>query len=158
MSGVTTATYLAAAAVAVSAYAAYDSGQQSKAMGEYQADQAAADAAAERSAAQVQAEKIRKMARIQAGEANASLAASGVEVGEGTALRINQEIYRDAEEDASMTILNARNSAAKTDQQGVAARLQGNADARAGTLNATSSLMSGAYDGYTGWKKSQGTK
>ena len=39
-------------------------------MADYQAAQAQADANAEKSAAEVQAEKIRKMARIQAGGGN----------------------------------------------------------------------------------------
>jgi hypothetical protein len=156
MSGYTTAA-LAVTAV-ISAGAAYESGQQQKAMGEYQADQAQADADAEQSAAQVQAAKIRKLAASQAGQANASLAASGVEVGEGTALEINEGIYRDAEEDAAMTIINGNNSAAKTTQQGVAASIQGNQAATAGTVSAATSLIGGAYSGYSNWKKSTATK
>lgn len=155
MSGYTTAAV--AAAAVLSAGVAYQSGQQQKAMGEYQADQAQADADAQVSAAQVQAQKIRKLAASQAGQANASLAASGVEVGEGTAMRIDEGIYRDAEEDASMTIMNANTSAAKTVQQGVAAKIQGNQAATAGTLNAASSLIGGGAAAYTGWKKSQTT-
>lgn len=159
MSGYTTAAYIAvAAATAASAYSAYSSGQQQKAMGEYQADQAAADANAQQSAARVQAERIRKIAAAQAGSANTALAASGVETGEGTALRINEQIYRDAEEDASMTIMNGNAGAAKTYQAGVGARISGDQAATAGTLNAASSLLGGAYTGYSGWKKSQGTK
>lgn len=146
------------AATAVSAYATYSSGQQQKAMGEYQADQASADANAERAAARVRADRIRRIAAGQAGSANTALAASGVEVGEGTALRINEDIYRDAEEDAAMTIMNGNNSAARTMQGGVASRLMGNQAAQAGNLSAASTLIGGAYNGYTGWKRSQPAK
>lgn len=145
------------AATAVSAYSAYSSGQQQKAMGDYQAAQAAADANAEQAAARVRAERIRRLGASQVSSANASLAASGVEVGEGTALRITEDITRDAEEDAAMTIINGTNSAARTQQQGVAARLQGSQAARAGTLNATSTLLGGASTAYSGWKTSQKT-
>lgn len=113
MSAATAATYAAAAAVAASAaYSSYSSVQQGKQAAlnaDAQAEQSQNDADNAASAATVQADRIRKMARIQAGQARASLAASGVEVGEGTALNINEEITKNAEEDAVMTILNGQN-------------------------------------------------
>lgn len=114
MSGATTATYIAAAAVAASAaYSAYSSvqsGKQAQLNADAQSEQAQLDADNAASAATVQAERIRKLARANAGQANAALAASGVEVGEGTAVNINEEIYGNAEEDAVMTILNGENA------------------------------------------------
>lgn len=103
---------VAAATIASTAYSAYSTvqqGKQAQLNAEAQSEQAQIDADNAASAARVQADRIRKMARIQAGEANAALAASGVEVGEGTALNINEEIYGNAEEDAVMTILNGKN-------------------------------------------------
>ena len=165
MSGYTAAVAMVASAV-VGAYSAYESGQQQKALGEsqnewnqYQANQAIADANAEKSAAEVHAEKIRKLARIQASEANASLAGSGVEVGEGTAMNINEDIYANAEEDAVMTIFGGVdrskrgiNQAAGYRATGEQAQISGNAAARAGTLNAASSILGGAYGVAKGWK------
>ncbi|QXI40438.1 hypothetical protein [Pseudomonas xantholysinigenes] len=98
-----------AAATAYSTYNTVQQGRQAAMNASAQADQAQLDADNAASAARVQADRIRKTARSQAGEANAALAASGVEVGEGTALNINQEIYGNAEEDAVMTILNGEN-------------------------------------------------
>lgn len=98
-----------AASTAYSAYSSVQQGKQAKLNAEAQSDQAQIDANNAASASKVQADRIRRLARNQASEANAALAASGVEVGEGTALNINQEIYGNAEEDAAMTIFNGEN-------------------------------------------------
>lgn len=105
-----TAAYAAiAAATAYSVYSTQQSGKQASLNADAQSEQAQLDADNAASAARVQADRTRRLARINAGQANASLAASGVEVGEGTALNINEEIYGNAEEDAVMTILNGEN-------------------------------------------------
>lgn len=97
-----------AAATAYSVYSTQQAGKQAQLNANAQSEQAQLDADAAASAATVQADRIRRMARINAGSANAALAASGVEVGEGTALNINQDIYGNAEEDAALTIFNAQ--------------------------------------------------
>ncbi|WP_262033859.1 hypothetical protein [Serratia liquefaciens] len=137
----------------LAAGAATASGVQQKKMADYQADQANADADAARAASRVQADKIRKAGREQAAQANAALAASGVETGEGTALRITSGITGDAEEDAYTTIMNGMNTGARYNAQGQADRLSGRNAATAGYLNAGSSLLSAGATGYTGWKK-----
>ena len=76
------------------------SGQQQKKMSNYQAAQAEADAEAAQAAARVEADRIRKAGRAQAAAARASLAGSGVDTGEGTALRIQSDIVGDVEQDA----------------------------------------------------------
>lgn len=159
MSAVTAATvaaYAAAAAAVVGAYSAYQQGENQKDWNEYQANQAQADAKAEKSAAEVQAEKIRKMARRQAGEATASLAGSGVDVGEGTALNINKDIYANSEEDAVMTIFGGADRYARGNAEAAGYRLKGEQAQQAGYLNATSSLLSaaGSYGRASGWKSS----
>lgn len=112
MSGATSAVAIGAmiAATAYSAYSSVQAGKQAQLNADAQAEQAQLDADNAASAATVQAERIRKVARAQAGQANAALAASGVEVGEGSAVNINEEIYGNAEEDAVMTILNGENA------------------------------------------------
>lgn len=149
--GVEVAMYALAAAAAVSAYSSYQQGENQKDWADYQARQAEADAKAEKSAAEVQAEKIRKMARIQAGEATASLAGSGVDVGEGTALNINKEIYRNAEDDAVMTIFGGVDRAARGNAEAAGYRLKGSQAQQAGYLNATSSLLSAYGTAARGW-------
>jgi len=108
--GIETAAMVAlAASTAYSAYSSVQQGKQAQLNADAQSEQAQVDADNAASAAKVQADRIRKMARIQSGESRAALAGSGVDVGEGTALNINQEIYGNAEEDAVMTILNGEN-------------------------------------------------
>lgn len=148
--------YAAYAAMAVgtvySVYSSQQSGKQAQLNADAQADQAQADAETEKSAAVVQAERIRKLARIQAGEANAALAGSGVEVGAGTALNINEEIYQNAEEDAVLTIMTGKNKGQRLDGDASNYRLtskqigsNNKAQTAASTLQAGSQL-------YSGWK------
>lgn len=158
MSGYTTAVAygVMAASAAYGAYSTVQSGKQQQLNAEAQAEQAQLDANTEKSAAQVQAERIRKMARIQAGEANAALAASGVEVGEGTALNINREIYENAEEDAALTVFGGANRALRLNTDAANYKTAGqmarsNANAQAGAT-----LISAAANGYSGWKTSAG--
>ncbi|CNG65694.1 hypothetical protein [Yersinia intermedia] len=134
------------------------SGQQQKKMANYQAAQAEADAQAQASAAKVQAEKIRKAGAAQASQANAALAASGVETGEGTALRITSGIVGDAEEDAVTTILSGRDSAARLNAQAQADRISGKNSANSGYISAGSSLLQGGSTAYSGWKKAKDGK
>ncbi|WP_217505536.1 hypothetical protein [Pseudomonas corrugata] len=108
------AAYAAAAAATVySVYSTQQAGKQAQLNANAQSDQAQADADTAASAAVVQADRIRRLARNQASEANAALAASGVEVGAGTAININEEIIGNAEEDAALTIFNGRNQQAR---------------------------------------------
>lgn len=151
--GTSFALYAMAAAAAVGAYASIQSAENQKDWNEYQGKQAEADAKAEKSAAEVQAEKIRKMARINAGEATASLAGSGVDVGEGTALNINSEIYGRAEEDAVMTIFGGSDRAARGNAEAAGYRLKGKQAQQAGYLNATSTILGAAGTAAKGWKQ-----
>lgn len=132
-------------------------GIQQQKMANYQADQANADAEAARASARVQADRIRKAGREQAAQANAALAASGVETGEGTALRITSGITGDAEQDAYTTILNGMNTGARYNALAQADRLSGRNAAMSGYINAGSSLLSAAGAGYSGWKKANPT-
>ena len=144
---------IALVASSVLAGGAAASGIQQQKMANYQADQANADAEAARASARVQADRIRKAGREQAAQANAALAASGVETGEGTALRITSGITGDAEQDAYTTILNGMNTGARYNAQAQADRLSGRNAATSGYINAGSSLLSAAGTGYSGWKK-----
>ncbi|MFY1029148.1 hypothetical protein [Pseudomonas asiatica] len=146
--GIETAAMVALAASATySAYSSIQQGKQAQLNADAQSDQAQIDADNAASAARVQAERIRKMGRSQAGEARAALAGSGVDVGEGTALNINQEIYGNAEEDAVMTILNGENQrqrgytdAANMSLYGKQQRAAANSQAVGSVLSAGSQL------------------
>lgn len=143
---------LVASAVLASG-AAVAQGQQQKKMANYQAAQADADADAAKAAARVQADRIRKAGQQQASQANAALAASGVETGEGTALRITSGITGDAEQDAYTTILNGVNTGARYNAQAQADRIGGKNAAQAGYINGASSLLQAGGTAYSGWKK-----
>ncbi|UXZ44497.1 hypothetical protein [Pseudomonas soli] len=152
--GVETAALAAmAAATAFSTYSTVQQGRQASMNASAQAEQAQLDADNAASAAKVQAERIRKMARNQAGEANAALAASGVEVGEGTALNINQEIYANAEEDAVMTILNGENQRKRGYVDASNMKLYGNQQQSAANSQAIGNVLQ-AGASYGMWKAS----
>lgn len=150
--------YAAYAAMAVgtvySVYSSQQSGKQAQLNADAQADQAQADAETEKSAAVVQAERIRKLARIQAGEANAALAGSGVEVGAGTALNINEEIYQNAEEDAVLTIMTGKNKGQRLDGDASNYRLAGSQAKSAANSQSVGTVLSTASTIGSGWKSS----
>lgn len=138
------------ASTAVSTLGALQQGQQQRAYADYQAAQANADAQAERDAAQIHADKIRKMAKTQAGEARAAIAGSGVDVGEGTPVLIDSQIYANAEEDAWTTIFNGNNRGAQLDAQAQGFRISGRNAETASYWNAAGTALGGAAS--IGWK------
>lgn len=143
-----------AAATVYSVYSTQQSGKQAQLNANSQADQAQKDADAAASAATVQADRIRRLARNQASEANAALAASGVEVGEGTAININKEIYANAEEDATLAILNgqaqkARGYVDSSNYQLAGSQARANANAQS-----IGTVLQGAANIASGWKAS----
>lgn len=158
MSAATTAAYAAyaaiAAATAYSAYSSVQSGKQAQLNADAQSEQSQLDADNAASAAKVQADRIRKVARAQAGSANAALAASGVEVGEGTAVNINEDIYGNAEEDAVMTILNGENAKKRGYVDASNTSLYGSQQRSAANSQAVGSVLGGAAQLGSMWKAS----
>lgn len=134
--------YIAAAAAVVGAAASIYQGEQAKDAAEANAELTRRAGDQEKDAAVAQAEKIRKAARAQAGAANAALAGSGVSIGDGTAVRINEQIYKDSETDAFNTLLTGRRAQATSTAQAGIINSQGNAAQTAGYLNAGASLLS----------------
>lgn len=149
---------LMVASSAVSAIGSLQQGQQQKDYANYQAAQAEADAKAERDAAEVHADKIRKAARQQAGQARAAIAGSGVDVGEGTPVDINSSIYGNAEEDAWSTILTGKSKSNQLNAQAEGFRISGDNAETASYFNAAGSALSGAVSIGKGWQKSAGAK
>lgn len=145
--------WMMVASTAVSTIGSLQQGQQQKEYANYQAAQANADAKAERDAAEVHADKIRKAAKLQAGEARAALAGSGVDVGQGTPIDINSSIYKNAEEDAWTTILGGKAKGAQLDAQAEGPRISGNNAQSASYMRAAGSALSGAVQIGKGWKK-----
>ncbi|WP_313248994.1 hypothetical protein [Stenotrophomonas acidaminiphila] len=136
--------------------AAVHQGQTQKNYNNYLAAQAEADARAEQSAARVEAERIRKAGKQQKSEAIAALAASGVDVTSGTALKIDQEIGRASSEDAFLTLAGGRDRAARLNADAQGSRMAGSRAQTAGYLNATNTLLVAGTNSGKGWKKAGG--
>lgn len=143
-----------AAATVYSVYTTQQSGKQASLNAEAQSDQAKLDADTAASAAVVQADRIRRLARNQASEANAALAASGVNVGEGTAVRINEEIISNAEEDAALTIFNGRNQASRLNTDASNYRLAGSQARGAANSQSIGTVLSAGAQAGMAWKAS----
>ncbi|WP_407059340.1 hypothetical protein ACKZDW_04270 (plasmid) [Ralstonia syzygii subsp. celebesensis] len=129
-------------------------GMAARDQAETQAELSRRQAAQDQDAAMAQAEKIRRAARIQQGEATANLAASGVSVGAGTPLRISNEIYKNSEQDAYQTILSGNRAYASGQAQAGIYDAAGSNAMTTGFLNAGSSLLGGVSAMYrSGWAK-----
>lgn len=142
-----------AAAAATSAYSSVQQGRNQQKWSNYQAAQAQADADAEAGYAQVEAKKIREAGKKQRSQARASMAASGIDVDEGTAVNINEEITKGAEEDALNAIFGGIDRQRRGYAQASADRTRGAQANRAGTLNAAGTLLNSGYQTYKGWRK-----
>lgn len=143
--------YTAVASAAVSAGASIYNGMQAQNAAETNAELQRRQGAQEADAAVAQAEKIRKAARAQTGAATAALAAAGVSVGDGTPVRINEQINLDAENDAYSTLLTGARRQTSANNQADATIAQGNAAMISGTLNAGASLLSSGAN-YAKWR------
>mgnify|MGYP001606835369 CR=1 FL=1 len=118
-------------------------GSQQQDWAEYQAEQARADAQAAREEGQVRAEKVRKLGKRQQSEARAALAASGVETSAGSAVVIDRQIGRDAEEDAQQEIIAGQRRGQRYDQEASASTIRGENAMNRSLLAAGGSLASG---------------
>ncbi|MCW5643087.1 MAG: hypothetical protein KIT63_13395 [Rhodoferax sp.] len=152
LTSMTLAQGLGLAGSAISAIGAISQGQQAKAMGNYQAEQAAADAEAARGQAQVEAAKIRKAGERQRSSAIASMAAAGVDSNVGTADIINKEITAGYEEDAVLAVFGGDTSSRRLIAQGRASKIRGDNAGIAGFLDAGSSALKAGSAFGKGWR------
>ena len=134
-----------AAGTAISAYSMY---QNNKTQGE----QAEADADAARSQGRLEAERIRKQKEKTQSAARAALAQNGLNVGEGTAVTINDTIERDAGYDAAMSEIAGFNASQRLQAEASVHRKNANTAAITGALDTTAAAGKG-YNSYkNGWK------
>lgn len=148
------AAYAAYAAAAIGAVSALYTADTQENTAEANAELQRREGNQQKDAAVAQAEKIRKAARAAAGRANAATAAAGVAIGEGTPIRINEEINKESENDAYSTLLTGtrRNQTAE-DQAGMMIA-DGKSAKTGGYLSAGSTLLS-AGSSYGKWQTSQ---
>ncbi|SDI65362.1 hypothetical protein SAMN04487926_12158 [Paraburkholderia steynii] len=106
------------------------------------------------------ARRIRTQGQTNVGAANASLAASGVDVSQGTATDIRTKITQNAEQDAMTAILNADSKATNQRLQAFY-ETQGAADARKAGQQALAkgalSALAGGAKSSSGWKTAAGS-
>lgn len=155
--GIETGALLAYAAIAsavVGTTASLYNADTQKNTAEANAELARRQGEQEKDAAVAQAEKIRKAARAAAAQANAATAAAGVSIGEGTPVRITDQIYKDAEDDAYNTLLTGTRRQASANTQAGLLQGEGQSAVTAGYLNAGATLLSSASS-YGRWKTSQ---
>jgi hypothetical protein len=107
-----------------------------------------------------QAKRIRTQGTSNVGAANAALAASGVDVAQGTANDVRSKIVQNSEQDALNTILSADTKATSLRTQAGLDRASGDDAARAGRLGALTSVLRGAsaMTTKTGWKTAATTQ
>ncbi len=144
----------AGAGTAATVYGQQQAAEQAEEAAEAQGRQIATQAGQEIDASNAQAERIRRAARQQQGEAMAALSASGVSVGEGTALKISEEIYKDSESDALNTIISGNRGANHLSEQGRQILQQGRNAKKAANINSFGTILGGATSAAnaSGWR------
>ncbi|WP_338615546.1 hypothetical protein [Pigmentiphaga sp. CHJ604] len=147
------------AATALAAGGAVYSGIQQQEAADTNAELARREAASAEATAATQAQRIRRAGRAQVGEATAALAASGVDLGSTTAIRIGEEITRNAESDAYATILSGKRQATTARDQAAVSEWQGSNAATAGVISGISTALGGygRAKGGSNWIKAANT-
>lgn len=128
----------------LSAFGNLQQGKQGANLYGYRADQAIADAAAERGAGAVRAGKVMKAGRFQQGEVTAAYGASGIDVGSGSAIAVKEQLQRNIGEDATAQLLTGERRARSLEAQAAMDRVAGTNSITSGRLAATRSLLTGA--------------
>lgn len=147
-----TLTVLSAVSTGLSALSSLSKGQAQSDAAEYSARVAENEAAAKADAGRAHAEKVRLAYREQRARARTALAGSGVEVDEGSAVLIDQDITRRGEQDALSAILSGDREAESSRQMAEQQRYAGRNARRAGQLGAVTSVLDGGARIGRGWK------
>src|SRR5690606_18860886 len=127
-----------ATTVASTAYAGYTNHQNNKHLGE----QAEADAEAQLARGRLEAERIRKDKEKAQSRARAAAAGNGLDVHEGTAVVINDQIELDGNYDANMAEISGYNSSQRLKGEASVHRNNANTAIVSGALNTASSGVS----------------
>lgn len=117
-----------------------------------QARATATEAGQRMDAAKVEAEKIRKAGRAARGEAKTALAASGVKLGEGSALEVDKQIMQDSEQDALSALLTGKRIGSAANEEIGYLRQAGNNAMTSSILGAAGSVAK------SGWQYSKMAK
>ena len=137
----------AVAAVAGTALTGYSSYQSNK----HASEQAEADGKAQLARGRLEAERIRKEKDKVQSRARAAAAENGLDVKEGTAVVINDQIELDGNYDANMAEITGYNSSQRLKAEASVHRNNANTAIVSGALN-TAAAGSSAYGNSKGWK------
>lgn len=143
----------AVGSVLTSASGVAQQGAAAQQAAEFNAQQELMQADQTQAAGYQQAKRIREQGRTTAGQATAALSASGVDVGTGTSNDVRERIGQNTETDAFNTILSADTKAQAMRGQAQMTLAAGQQQQRAGGIGAMTSVLSGASQLITGWKK-----
>jgi hypothetical protein len=125
-------------------------GNAANSQAQYEAGQLAMSAGQEMDAAKQKAKIIRRQTEAQRSAAVAAQAASGVKIGEGSALEAERAIVTAGEEDAFMTLLTGQRRYDQLAQQAAMTRRAGVNAQYGGYMNAAGTVLN-AYGEYTRW-------
>ena len=137
----------AVAAVAGTALTGYSSYQSNK----HASEQAEADGKAQLARGRLEAERIRKEKEKAQSRARAVAAENGLDVNEGTAVVINDQIEQDANYDANMAEITGYNSSQRLRAEASVHGKNAQTAIVSGALNTASSGMN-SYGANKGWK------
>ncbi|MEB5477270.1 hypothetical protein [Acinetobacter pollinis] len=142
MSWVAVGAVAAVSAAAISGYSAYSTNKTAQ-------EQAQADADATAARGRLEAERILKQKEKQQSTAKASAAENGLDVNEGTAIKINDEIENAGQYDAEIAKQTGYNASQRLQAQASQYGANATTALASGVLNTTTS----AVNGYTSYKK-----
>ncbi|MDI3415699.1 hypothetical protein [Pantoea sp. V106_11] len=147
------------AMLAATAASAYSQRQQSKYQSElanYNADLQEKSADAAINAGNAQADQMRARARQLSGTQAATMAASGVDLGGGTAVDIFGDTAQMGELDALTTVNNAKAQAYGLQTQAAGNRSQASAYTSFGNQQVATTLLNGAIGSFQGYREAGG--
>lgn len=138
----------------IQAFGQYQHGQAAKGQADIEAAEMDRQAAYERAIAQGEAAQIRRAGGAARGETLAATVASGVKVGEGSALDAERQVMTDYAQDEAMALLNADLRAKALESSASNRRRAGRAARRAAVINVATSLLSSGAQGLqaSGWR------
>lgn len=131
----TVAAVAAAVGAAISGYSSYTANKTAS-------KQAEADAEAVKGQGRVEAERIRKQKEKFQSAARAAAADNGLDVNEGIAVTINDQIEQDGNYDAAMAKVNGFNTSQRLLAESSVFKQNANANAAAGVIGAASAITS----------------
>jgi hypothetical protein len=136
------------ASAGFSAAGSISQGQAAKQQAYGEAGQLDYQAAVERDNAAAEAGIIRRMGQRARGETLAGAVASGIKIGEGSALDAERQVMEDAAIDEQLALLTGDRNARSLEASAAQRRASGRAARQAGYLQATTSLLSAGSRGY----------